>query len=90
MPILEAEDYEEIIDHSNDKSIVDKGDSFVVEDGQAIACFSAFASRETLSGVADEIGLDEEGWKKFKWAEEYTIEAVVDLETGDIIKARLV
>lgn len=89
MPILDAEEYEEILTHAKDERPTEDGE-FVAADGEVVVCFSAFASRDTLSNVADEAGLDEEAWKKFKWAEEYAIEAIVEVATGEIIKARLV
>ena len=89
MPILDAEEYEEILTHAEDEPRVEN-DDFVAAKGEVVVCFSAFASRETLSNIADEAGLDEEAWKKFKWAEEYEIEAIVEVATGEIIKARLV
>ena len=89
MPILDAEEYEEMLTHAEDEPRVEN-DDFVAAKGEVVVCFSAFASRETLSNIADEAGLDEEAWKKFKWAEEYEIEAIVEVATGEIIKARLV
>ena len=89
MPILDAEEYEEILTHAEDEPRVEN-DDFVAAKGEVVVCFSAFASRDTLSSVADEAGLDEEAWRKFKWAEEYRIKAIVEVATGEIIKARLV
>ena len=88
MPILDAEEYEEMLTHAEDEPRVEN-DDFVAAKGEVVVCFSAFASRDTLSNVADEAGLDEEAWKKFKWAEEWEIEALVNLKTGEIIEAKL-
>jgi hypothetical protein len=86
MPILEAEEYEEIVKEKNGKH---PPAEFRAGDGEALVLFNAYASRDTLSNVADAIGLDEDAWAKFKWAEEFEIEAIVDIESGEIVKARL-
>ena len=96
MPILETEDYEEIVEHNKQQDSrkiagVKPADSteLVAQEGQALIYFTAFISRDSLSSIADDIGLDEEAWKKFKWAEEWEIEALVNLKTGEIIEAKL-
>lgn len=95
MPILDEEDYSAVMDHAARKNIpankrVRSNDKLVPEEDERLIYFSAFISRDSLSNIADEIGLDEDAWNEnFKYEEEFTIEATVNLETGEITRARL-
>lgn len=95
MPILDEEDYSAVMDHAARKNIpankrVRSNDKLVPEEDERLIYFSAFISRDSLSNIADEIGLDEDAWNEnFKYEEEFMIEATVNLETGEITRARL-
>ena len=87
MPILDAEEYESLLKEKN----IDQPERFKAEEGQALIYFTAFINRDSLSEIADEIGMDEDAWNEnFKYSEEWDIEAIVDLDSGNIIKSRLV
>ena len=89
MPILETDEYEELLDAQEKKE--PRNEEFKAGEGEALIGFTAFISRDSLSEIADEIGLDQEAWNEnFRYSEEWEIEAIVDMETGEIIKARLV
>lgn len=95
MPILDEEDYSAVMDHAARKNIpankkVSSNDKLVPGEDEKLIYFSAFISRDSLSSIADEIGLDEDAWNEnFKYEEEFMIEATVNLETGEITRARL-
>ena len=95
MPILDEEDYSAVMDHAARKNIptnkkVSNNNSLVPREDEELIYFSAFISRDSLSNIADEIGLDDDAWNEnFKYEEEFMIEATVNLETGKITQARL-
>ena len=97
MPILETEDYEEMVERNKQQDSrkiagVKPADSteLVAQEGQALIYFTAFISRDSLSSIADDIGLDEEAWREeFRYHEEWEIEALVNVKTGEIIEAKL-
>lgn len=95
MPILDEEDYSAVMDHAARKNIpankkVRSNDKLVPGEDEKLIYFSTFISRDSLSSIADEIGLDEDAWNEnFKYEEEFMIEATVNLETGEITRARL-
>ena len=69
---------------------VSNNDSLVPGEDEKLIYFSAFIPRDSLSSIADEIGLDDDAWNEnFKYKEEFMIEATVNLETGEITRARL-
>lgn len=95
MPILEPEEYEEVVERSNSKPNVQyvPDDESLTASGpdEEVIGFSAFVSRDTLWNIADDVGMDKKAWQEaFKFAEEWEIEAVVNVKTGMITKARLI
>lgn len=95
MPILDEEDYSAVMDHAAKKNIptnmkISGNNPLIPGENERLIYFSAFISRDSLGNIADEIGLDEDAWNEnFKYEEEFTIEATVNLETGEITQARL-
>lgn len=96
MPILEPEDYEEIVEHNKRKDAQksvrpsSEEDVFVAGLGEAIISMRARVSRDSLRDIADEIDLSDEAWRdEFKHCEDWDILAVVNVETGEIVKSKL-
>ena len=93
MPILEAEEYEEIVEHNTIRRIEEMPnvETFTPNNqNEEVIYLSAFVSRDALASIADDLEMDDEPWATaFKFAEEWPIEAIVNVKTGMIIKARL-
>ena len=90
MPILDAEDYEELMDHEErSRQKCEDTPTLKAREGQTIIYVTAFVYRDSLQNAADEAGLSDDAWEQFKYAEEYGIELLVDEKTGRTLNARL-
>ena len=90
MPMLDAEDYEELMNHEErSRQTCDDVPVLKAKEGQTIIYVTAFVYRDALQNAADNAGLSDDAWDTFKYAEEYGIELLVDEKTGRTINARL-